>query len=253
MTLDVARCGSGPDLVLLHGWGLHRAVWDDIVPALAARHRVHLVDLPGHGASRDVPFESLDATVARVAGITPDGASLCGWSLGGLVALALAIRHPGKLSRLALVGATACFVQRPGWPHATKRETLEEFARGMRDDPQATIARFFALNTLGMAGARAQARALAARLARMAPPSATVLDESLVALREVDLRTQAASLSTPTLVMHGRLDRLAPFAAGRWLADNIPHAQWVPFHDAAHLPFMSHRDEFVAALENFHG
>ena len=253
MRLDVTRSGSGSDVVLLHGWGLHRAVWDGVAPALAARYRVHVVDLPGHGASRDVPFESLDAVVARVADVTPDGALLCGWSLGGLVGLALAIRFPAKLSRLALVGATPCFVQRRDWPHAMAPETLEDFARGLRDDPEATIARFLALNAMGTAGARAQVRALAARLARHGVPSPTTLEESLAALRESDLRAQAARVSTPTLVLHGRLDRLAPFVAGRWLADNIPHARWSEFHDAAHLPFMSHPDAFVAAIAHFHG
>lgn len=253
MRLAVARSGSGPDIVLLHGWGLHGAVWDDVVPALAARHRVHVVELPGHGASRDVPFGNLDSAAARVADVTPEGALLCGWSLGGLVALALATRFRAKLSRLVLVGATACFVQRRDWPHAISPETLEDFARGLRENPEATIASFLALNAVGAAGARAQVRALAARLARGGVPSATVLDESLAALREADLRARVATISTPTLVMHGRLDRLAPFAAGRWLADNIPNARWAEFHDAAHLPFMSHRNAFVAALEEFHG
>jgi pimeloyl-[acyl-carrier protein] methyl ester esterase len=253
MTLGVARNGSGSDIVLLHGWGMHGAVWDDLVPALALRHRVHVVDLPGHGASRDVPFGNLDAVVARVAEVTPDGALLCGWSLGALVALELAARLPAKLSRLVLVGATACFVQRHDWPHAMRPGTLEEFARGMREDPETTIAAFLVLNAMGVAGARAQVRALAVRLARGGVPSDAALDESLATLRDTDLRSQAASLSTPTLVAHGRLDRLAPFAAGRWLADNIPHARWVEFHDAAHLPFMSHRDAFVRALEDFHG
>ena len=232
---------------------MHGAVWDDVAPALAARHRVHVVDLPGHGASRDVPFGSLDSVVARVADVTPDGALLCGWSLGGLVALALATRFPAKLSRLVLVSATACFVQRGDWPHAVKSETLEDFARGLREDPESTIASFLALNAMGAGGARRQVRALAARLSRRGVPSTTALDESLAALRAADVRAQAATISTPTLVLHGRLDRLAPFAAGRWLADNIPNARWAEFHDAAHLPFMSHRDAFVAALEDFHG
>jgi pimeloyl-[acyl-carrier protein] methyl ester esterase len=253
MTLDVARSGSGPDLVLLHGWGLHRAVWDDVVPALAMRHRVHAVDLPGHGSSRDVPFEGLDDVVERVAQVTPDGALLCGWSLGGLVALALAARFPAKLSRLVLVGATPCFVQGGDWPNAMTGATLEEFARGLRDEPEATIATFLALNALGTAGARSQVRALAARLARSGVPSPATLERSLATLRESDLRARAANLATPTLVMHGRLDRLAPFAAGRWLADNIPAARWAPFNDSAHLPFMSQRDAFVAAIEQFKG
>jgi pimeloyl-[acyl-carrier protein] methyl ester esterase len=243
----------GHPIVLLHGWGLHGAVWDDIVPALAARHRVHVVDLPGHGQARAVPFRDLDAAVAHVAAAVPDGAVLCGWSLGGLVSLALATRFPAKLARLVLVGASPSFVQRAGWTHAMKPAVLEQFAHGLRDDPEGTITTFLALNAMGAAGARAQVRSLAARLAQGGVPSATTLAESLAALRTADLRSQVAQVRVPTLVVHGGRDRLAPFAAGRWLADNIPDARWAAFPDAAHLPFMSHREAFIAALEDFHG
>ena len=51
MSLQVERRGDGPDLVLLHGWGMHGGVWDELVPRLAARFRVHVPDLPGHGRS----------------------------------------------------------------------------------------------------------------------------------------------------------------------------------------------------------
>ena len=253
MTPATARPRRGPDIVLLHGWGLHGGVWDDIVPALSVRHRVHVVDLPGHGRARDVPFENLGAATGRVAEAIPDGALLCGWSLGALVALALAAQFPARLSGLVLVSATPSFVRRPGWTQAMAPETLAQFARGLREDPEATIRAFLALNAMGSAGARSQVRALAARLARGGVPSATTLEESLATLRDADLRSAAARIAVPTLVLHGERDRLAPVAAGRWLADNIPDARWTGFHDAAHLPFMTHRDAFVAAIEDFHG
>ena len=253
MNARSASGAGGSDIVLLHGWGLHGAVWDDIVPALAVRHRVHVVDLPGHGRARDVAFRNLDTAVAHVAAAVPEGATLCGWSLGALVALALAARFPAKLARLVLVGASPSFVRRPDWMHAMEPEVLDQFAQGLRGDPEGAIATFLALNAMGAAGARAQVRSLAARLAQGGVPSATTLEEGLATLRAADLRPQVAQVRVPTLVMHGRLDRLAPFAAGRWLADNIPRARWAAFHEAAHLPFMSHRDDFVAALEAFHG
>ncbi|HRA24442.1 MAG TPA: alpha/beta fold hydrolase, partial [Usitatibacteraceae bacterium] len=51
MALHVELAGQGPDLVLLHGWGLHGGVWQGLARELAPAFRLHLVDLPGHGHS----------------------------------------------------------------------------------------------------------------------------------------------------------------------------------------------------------
>ena len=56
MRLHVERLGSGPDLVLLHGWALHGGAWAPVAKRLAPRFRVHVVDLPGHGLSRGAAF-----------------------------------------------------------------------------------------------------------------------------------------------------------------------------------------------------
>ena len=53
--LQVDVQGHGPDLVMLHGWGMHSAVWSDWADALASEFRVHCVDLPGHGNSLALP------------------------------------------------------------------------------------------------------------------------------------------------------------------------------------------------------
>ena len=68
MGLHVASKGSGPDLVLLHGWGMNGGVWDETACALAPYFRVHCVDLPGHGASSDECC-TLDATADALAAV----------------------------------------------------------------------------------------------------------------------------------------------------------------------------------------
>ena len=253
MTLRIERSGNGPDLALLHGWGMHSGVWDEVVPALASRFRVHAVDLPGHGHSGAVAAEGLDRAAAEVAAQLPAGAALCGWSLGALVALRIAHLAPGKARRMALVSATPCFVERPDWPHAMKAGTLEDFARGLRQDRDGTLERFVRLNALNGANGRAATRAFTDRLfARGAPPAAA-LEATLGWLRDTDVRDEMPNVSAPTLVMHGARDMIAPVAAGRWLAHAIPGARLVEIPDAGHLPFFTHRSDFLAALEEFVG
>ena len=69
-SLHIATSGEGPPLVLIHGWAMHGGVFAPLVERMRARHTLHLVDLPGHGLSRDdatpLAFDAVcDALVAR--------------------------------------------------------------------------------------------------------------------------------------------------------------------------------------------
>ena len=253
MALHVERLGNGPDLVLLHGWGLHGGVWPALAARLAGSFRLHLVDLPGHGHSRDTDFGNLDDLVDAVAECAPVGGSVCGWSLGGLVALRLATRHPSRTRTLALVSTTPCFVQREGWPHAMARETLEDFAAGLGAEPAKTIRSFVNLNALGGPQARDRMRELAALLLERGAPSARSLAAGLALLRAADLRDEVATIDRPAAVIHGSRDALTPVGAGRWLAGALPDARLVEIAEAAHLPFVSHAGTVAQALRALHG
>jgi pimeloyl-[acyl-carrier protein] methyl ester esterase len=160
---------------------------------------------------------------------------------------------PEKVSALALVAATPCFVERADWPHAMKRDTVEEFARGLAGEREATLARFVRLNALNGKDGREAARAFSARLFARGAPSSAALEATLGWLREADLRAEAPSVRVPTLVVHGARDMIAPVEAGRWLARAIPGARLVEIADSGHLPFFTHRERFVAALESLDG
>lgn len=252
MTVHVERHGEGPDLVLLHGWGLHSGVWAEALPELANRFRVHAIDLPGHGHSAGEPVGSLDDAAERVASLLPAASVVCGWSLGGLVAQRVARLHPAKVRALVLVSATPCFTARPGWRHAMKDGTLDVFAEGLERDREATLVKFVRLNALHGARGREAIRAFTLRLFERGSPSAQALAGTLDWLRDSDLRSEVPALPR-TLVIHGTRDVLAPVAAGRWLAARIPGAEAVEFADAAHIPFFTHREPFVRALESFVG
>ncbi|MEO5694276.1 MAG: pimeloyl-ACP methyl ester esterase BioH [Usitatibacter sp.] len=253
MNLHVERTGQGANLVLLHGWGLHSGVWTEVLPALSARYQVHAIDLPGHGLSAAASVGTLDEAVDSIAALVPGRSHICGWSLGGLVAQRLAQLHPGKVHSLVLASTSPCFMQRTDWPEAMRASTLDEFATGLHCDREATLVSFVRLNALNGAHGREAIRALTARLFERGAPSEAALRATLEWLRETDLRAQAAQLPRRTLVLHGARDALAPVAAGEWLAANIPGAAIQQWPDAAHIPFFTHREPFVGALESFLG
>ena len=249
MTLHVERIGRGAPLVLLHGWGFDSGVWGKLRTTLAARHGLHLVDLPGHGGSCATPFLELDAVVDVVAACIPDASLVCGWSMGGLIAQRLAVKHPAKMRALALVGSTPCFVARAGWRSAIDPGTLDGFAAGLRADTLATLENFVRLNALGGTSTRSTIRALVARLKVSPLPSPSALEQGLRLLRVSDLRAQAATLHVPAVVIHGTRDRIAPVEAGRWLARKLPGAKLFELEDAGHLPFLTHPEAVEGALE----
>ncbi len=251
MKLHVERHGRGPDIVLLHGWAMHAGVWSEVVELLQGRNRVHAIDLPGHGASAGCLPETFDEAVALVARHVPDGAVVCGWSLGGLVAQRLARLEPRRAAGLVLVSTSPCFVERSDWHDAMKPATLAAFSTGLDLERERTLRDFVQLTALHGARGREAVRAFTQRLSDHGAPSVAALQATLGWLERTDLRADAAAIAPATLVVHGARDAVAPIAAGRWLARQIPGARLVEFADAAHLPFFTHRQAFVDALESF--
>jgi 2-succinyl-6-hydroxy-2,4-cyclohexadiene-1-carboxylate synthase len=95
-------------VVLLHGFAGTRHGWDLVAERLhPERYRPLALDLRGHGDARDARPITFDAVVADIAAAAPERFVLCGYSLGGRVALHVALAHPDRVSRLVLVASTA--------------------------------------------------------------------------------------------------------------------------------------------------
>lgn len=248
MNWHVEVSGSGNDLVLLHGWGLHSGIWDGVKAALGGHFRVHAVDLPGYGGSPGGAPYTLEALADGVATVMPAGATLCGWSLGGLVALEAARRFPEKVARLALVASTPCFAQREGWECAMPPEILQAFATELDADYEGTLKRFLALQSRGDDAAKSVLRVLRDNLFQRGRPDAQALRGGLAILRDGDLRGLVGEVRQPTLILHGNRDQLTPLPAGEWLAQTLPDARLKVIHGAAHAPFLSHPDPFTQNL-----
>ena len=244
----------GPNLVLLHGWGLHGGVWDALLPRLTADFRVTRVDLPGHGLSREIPMPVDLADVARlVQASVPVNAIWLGWSLGGLIALRAALDAPQTMRGLILVTTTPRFAAAADWPEAMPPEELQEFAAGLGEDYRETLLRFLSLQVRGDESARASLRQLRDALFARGEPATAALAAGLELLRVSDLRPELASVRVPTLVIAGGYDRLTPPGAGRTLAEGIPDARYALIPKSAHAPFISHPEEFTALLTAFMG
>lgn len=251
MKLHIEIIGAGPDLALIHGWGMHGGVWDGVRDVLAQRFRLHIVDLPGYGASPAIESGTLENLVRTVAEILPDKAHVCGWSLGGQVALEMARLFPERLASLVLVGTTPCFTARKDWPSAVPREVLLEFAAALETDYEGTLKRFLALQARGDDEVKVVLKHLRDGLFAKGHPDVAVLRAGLAILLESDLRESVATIKTPTLLLHGERDMLTPVAAARWLAERMPAAHLEVIAGAAHAPFLSHPEKFTEMMTGF--
>jgi pimeloyl-[acyl-carrier protein] methyl ester esterase len=251
MSLHVQTTGTGPRLVLLHGWALNSHVWDDLVERLGGRFTVACVDLPGHGASPWPPeFHDLESLAAAIAPEVGTETIVLGWSLGALAALQLALAVPRQVRALVLVAATPRFVNAADWSEGVDPSVLEEFAARLRDDYQATVRDFLALQVRGDERAMETLRILRRRVLS-GPTHPEALCAGLDVLRHTDLRERLEALSVPTLVIAGERDRLTPPGGSRELAARIRSARFALIERAAHAPFISHRDVFLSEVEHF--
>jgi len=230
-------------LLFLHGWGQSRQVWEK---QRAAFPDATFLNLPGHGGA-----ENASAWLESMAAQLPDAPSIIiGWSLGGIIAMQLAVEYPEKVAAAALVSTTPSFCSKQGWGHGCSDELFQAFRNGIETNSAKTMNRFFALMFQGDLISRQQFNEIA-RIAvdRNNPPSEEGLKQGLEMLEQCDLRHQLKQITQPTLVMHGEQDGVIPVSAGRHLAENMANSTLLSFDDCGHAPFLSHSEIFNRALE----
>jgi len=236
---------------MLHGWGMHGGVWSDTAVRLAQHFRVHCVDLPGHGASETTAEFTLEGVVGHLAAQFDQPVTVCGWSLGGQVALRWAMREPGKVKRLILVASTPCFAERNDWPFGMPQQTLLQFAADLEKNHSATLRRFLVLQVRGSDHERELLAEMREQLFSRGEPDIDALRGGLAILRDSDLRRELPGISQSTLVVAGKRDKLSPPEASVFMAQTLPNACLEMIKEAAHAPFLSHREEFVGYVAEF--
>jgi len=215
---------SGPPVLLVHGAGGSHAHWPLALRGLPGR-RVIAIDLPGHGASPAPGLASIGGYAERVLALADALAlpafAVVGHSMGGAVALTLALDRPGRLAALALVGSGARLRVAPTILAAAAAPALSP------EDARAIADRHFA---------PAEGGALREELAReLMACLPGVLHGDYLACDTFDVMERLGAVGAPTLVVSGAEDRLTPPKYARHLAERIPGARLVEIAGAGHL------------------
>ncbi|MCB1676625.1 MAG: alpha/beta fold hydrolase, partial [Halioglobus sp.] len=147
-------------LVLLHGWGANREIWRPLVARLRPWADTTLVDIPGCAPGLEPPQESgLDAVLAALSACTAGPAVYVGWSLGGQLAIELALRDSARVAAVITICSNPRFVATDAWP-GMSGEVFGGFCASAAADPTAALRRFDSLQVAGARGPRALLRQL---------------------------------------------------------------------------------------------
>ena len=242
-----AAADNAPVLLLLHGFPFSKAMWEPQVAAFAGTCRCLVPDLSGFGDS--APTEG----VCRMEDFADDARALldhagvaravvCGASMGGYVALALAAAAPARLRALVLAGSRA------GADTPAAAEGRLASARTVLEDGTGAFAPGFLAKVLGAPHPDLRARVEALVLA--APPAAVAAAQRGMAER-LDRQELLGRLRVPTLVVAGEDDALIPAEESRRMAAAIPGAALAMVPGAGHLVSLEQPEAFNRALARF--
>jgi non-heme chloroperoxidase len=255
--LHVTDVGEGSPVILIHGWPLSDAMYEYQYAALIKNgFRAIGITLRGFGKS-DKPYGKYDydvfaddiKVVLEELGI--DNAVLGGFSFGGATVIRFAAKYNNEhISKLALFGAAApCEVQRDDFPYGLPVDVLNSLIELNSVNRPQVIEEF---GKLFAATETALSKTESDWLASLQLQSSQyAMEQGLIMLRDSDLRNDLEKITIPTVIFHGKLDKLCPFDLAEQLHNGIANSTLISFEKSGHALFMEEREKFNDELIKF--
>jgi pimeloyl-ACP methyl ester carboxylesterase len=235
-----SSCLEHPPLVLIHGAGGSHLHWPPELRRMADEV-VYSLDLPGHGRSGGDPEVSIEGYEHRLMiwmdQLDLESAVLVGHSMGGAIAMTIALEAPQRVQGLILVGSGARLRVHPQILALTEDKNLY---------PQAA-----ALVTQWAFSEHASERMMELAQKRMAEVPASVVHADFVACDHFDIMERLGEITAPTLVLCGDQDQLTPMKYSKYLAETMPHARLVVIETAGHMVMLERPLEIVEHIRIF--
>lgn len=255
--LHITDVGEGKPIVLIHGWPLsaemYKYQYSDLV-----NHgfRAIGISLRGFGRS-DKPAGSYDYDVhARdikqvIQQLEIHNPVILGFSMGAAIALRFVARHQETgVSRLILAGAAApLWTQREDFPYNFPVAAVDELIELSTLDIPKLLAGFLKIFSATQTALNEGIEDWLTAMGLNASPHA--ITQCLVALRDTDLRPDLKEIKIPTMILHGKKDKICGFALAEQLNAGIWNSELVSFEKSGHSLFLEETEKFNAALTGF--
>ncbi|HSO27609.1 MAG TPA: alpha/beta hydrolase [Anaerolineales bacterium] len=230
----------GAPVLLIHGAGGNYLYWPSEVRRLGA-FEVFAPDLPGHGKSEGRGLQSIkgysDALHSWIEALEIPPLAVIGHSMGGAIALSLALNHPDRVAALGLLATGAAL---PVAPHLLESASSET-----------TFFNAVDLVIKGCFSPAADERLVELARQRMETVRPSVLHGDFLACSDFDLSLDVQRVSQPTLVLCGEADQMTPARFSQFLAANIPGAQLTILPGAGHMLQLEQPQATAEALNTF--
>ena len=252
--IDGTACtvsGSGPVVVLIHGVGLDRTLWDEHAHNLSRNYCVIRHDLPGHGESSPAPSgatldDFADQLVALLDAFGVERAAVAGFSLGAITTQNLMVRYPQRLARVALLYSV--YNRGEESLRAIAQRVEQAQREGTRSLIDAALARWFS-DAFREANPEIESRVRQRLLDNN--PEHFLVAYKIFASSNVSISDTIDAQRVPTLVMTGELDPGSTPAMSRAIADDIPGARLVVLKGQRHMGVVEATEETVRYLREW--
>ncbi len=236
-----ASGAGGQRILYIHGTGCNGRVFEAHLAALAPQHEAVAIDLPGHGRSGGSGFRGVADYAACAAGLVRalgwEPCVVAGHSMGGGIALALALYDPDLVSALIMIDSGARLRVAPAVIRAARAIAAGD-KRAVADPRQ------------GFAAATPDTIVAAVR-ALTAGCDPNVIVKDWIADDTCDFMSRLAAIPVPTLVLCGAEDPLTPPKYHHYLAEHLPQASLAMIDNAGHWPFVEQAPEFDRHVAQF--
>ncbi len=210
MSIHYQIIGKGKPIVLLHGWAFHSGIWAKLVAAAQEHYQLHLIDMPGFGLSQRLIFSSsLQENIKLLLPYLPPKAAYLGWSMGGLLALQVALSYPDRVSHLLLVNSTPCFVEKVTWQGVSFAE-WQRFYHQVSEYPTKALKSFILSGLASTTTQKHHYQTLQQQLIDYGLAQKNSLLNGLTALAKTDLSNNLSEVNCPTAFCIGDTDHLTP-------------------------------------------
>lgn len=234
--------GAGPKVLLIHGVGLRAEAWTAQTDTLAQNFKVIAVDMPGHGESPRLPADPELADYSdAIAEILDESTVVIGHSFGAMIALNLAVRHPGRVRAVAALNA---IYQRDDAARAAVTARAESLDGVTVADPTATLVRWFGSGP-------SEERDACYRWLREVNPGGYREAYRVFASQNGPSEQVLKTLECPALFLTGAEEPNSTPAMSRQMAELAPKGRAEILPGAAHMLPMTHAAQVNAILKQF--